>query len=340
MSSNRGSSLQLETGARKPTRSVPSFDVSTPVLIALITGAVVLGAAVAWVAARVYGIENPALAAGLGALGAISATAVGAISVAAAKHGVAGRTAALVRAGSPTHPLLRRLMTEAPGTYVHSLAAANLSEAAAEAIGADPLVSRVGAYYHDIGKLRRPGFFFENQDGDENPHEGARPSESADIIMSHVVDGVSLGESHDLPDSVLGVIRQHHGTSLVRYFYHKAAEADATAFEADFRYPGEPPSSREAAIVMLADASEASVRAQAHPDTAQIRQSIDAVIAERRRDGQLGLSGLTESDLLAIRDVFVKQLVGFRHVRCPYPSQLPPTEGAPDANQRPESPRP
>ena len=198
----------------------------------------------------------------------------------------------------------------------------------------------MGAYYHDIGKLVDPCFFFENQDEDENPHEGALPSESADIIMSHVVDGSRSGESYDLPEPSWRSSGSITGRRLVRYFYHKAAAAEATAFEADFRYPGEPPTTREAAIVMLADASEASVRAMSQPDTAQITQSVDSVIAERRRDGQLESCGLTEGDLLAIRDVFVRQLVGFRHVRCPYPSQLPPKEGVPDADQRPESSRP
>ncbi|HSK48588.1 MAG TPA: HDIG domain-containing protein [Coriobacteriia bacterium] len=305
-------------------------------VLLIVTIAVLAGAMGAWIAARVAGIEGLVFAAGLGAIGAIVAAVVGAIAIGFSTHTASGRDDMLIRAASPTHPLLRRLMTEAPGTYVHSVAAANLSEAAAEAVGADALVARVGAYYHDIGKLAQPGYFFENQEDDCNPHEGTRPADSAGIIMSHVTDGYALGREYRLPEPVLAIIRQHHGTSVVRYFFHRAAEADASAFEADFRYPGEPPKSREAAIVMLADSSEASIRAMSKPDPEEISESVSAVIAERTRDGQLALSGLSDEDLRRIQTVFVKQLVSFRHVRCPYPSQSQPTKGVTDADQRPQ----
>jgi hypothetical protein len=202
---------------------------------------------------------------------------------------------------------------------VHSAAVANLAEAGAEAVGADPLLARVGAYYHDVGKLTEPCFYFENLEENVNPHEHARPAHSAEIIMSHVTEGVTLGKSYGLPPSVLQIIRDHHGTSLVRYFYHQAAEEDASTYEADFRYRGEIPSSREAAIVMLADASEASVRAMAIPEAERIEASVRGVIEDRRSDGQLERSRLSDEDLERLVRVFVRQLVSFRHIRCAYP---------------------
>ena len=170
-----------------------------------------------------------------------------------------------MRAASPEHPLMRELMSKAPGTYAHSVAAANLAEAGAEEIGADALVARVGAYFHDVGKIRRPAYFFENQTSGENPHDEAKPSLSALIITAHVRDGMALGKEYRLPEKIQAIIRQHHGTALVSYFYHKAAATDAAVYEADFRYQGEKPQSREAALVMLADSSEAAVRALKTP---------------------------------------------------------------------------
>jgi putative nucleotidyltransferase with HDIG domain len=178
----------------------------------------------------------------------------------------------------------------------------------------------VGAYYHDIGRLVQPCFFFENQNDGSNPHEGTSPADSADIIMSHVKDGLAIAEQYSLPAPVVAVIAEHHGTSLVRYFYHAAKKRDVAVYESDFRYQGRRPRSKEAGIVMLADASEASIRAMTAPELHQVEAAVQAVIDERGGDAQLVDSGLTTDDLSRIAAVFVTQLMGFRHARCPYPA--------------------
>jgi len=237
----------------------------------------------------------------------------------------------LLEAASPMHPLMRQLMMEAPGTYSHSLAVADLAEATAEAVGADPLLARVGAYYHDVGKLRRPCFFFENQAGGENPHDEAKPSLSALIIAEHVPDGLDLSEQYRLPRRVREIIREHHGTSVIRYFYHKAAQADAAVVENDFRYHGGHPTSPEAAIVMLSDSSEAAVRALAEATPDKVESVVRAVTAEKRDDGQLLESGLTESDIETVMVTLAKGLVSSYHARCAYPRT---DKGGRDADQR------
>jgi putative nucleotidyltransferase with HDIG domain len=315
-----GHRASLWPGLDTKRRSVPGGrGITTGTAIGLASFSVVLGAAMAALAGILIGGLPPAPAAALGALGAIGALGFEAATVLVWRRTRGGRDQELIDVASPVHPLQRRLMTEAPGTYVHSVAAANLSEAAAEAVGADPLVARVGAYYHDIGKLTQPCFFFENQEDGVNPHDPAQPAKSADIIMSHVTDGYALGKQHRLPERVLDIIREHHGTSLVRYFYHQAARTGVSVYEADFRYQGTRPRSKEAAIVMLADASEASVRAMTEPDPRMVEEAVRSVVADRTQDGQLKDSGLTESDIERIVAVFVKRLVSFRHVRCPYP---------------------
>jgi len=226
----------------------------------------------------------------------------------------------LVEAASPLHPLLRELMVRAPGTYAHSVAVANLAESAAERIGADALMVRVGAYYHDVGKIRRPCFFYENQAEGENPHETTKPKMSTAIITSHVDDGLELAERYDLPESVSEIISQHHGTSLVRYFFHKASQADAGVFEADFRYRGVKPQSAEAALVMLADASEAAVRALGDPDPERVEAVVRGVLAEKIADGQLDECGLSEAEQDTVVNTFTRQLVAICHARCEYPS--------------------
>jgi putative nucleotidyltransferase with HDIG domain len=271
--------------------------------------------------------DNAAIAAG--AIMALGAFAVGSSAVPFA-HWLLGDigTHRLIAAASPLHPLLKRLMSEAPGTYVHSVAVANLSEAAAESVGADQLLARVAAYYHDVGKLVRPCYFFENAEANFNPHEQTQPAASVGIITAHVDDGIALAQQYRLPAPVLQIIREHHGTSLVRYFYHKAAEADASVFESDFRYRGSHPHTKESAIVMLADASEASVRAMIDPDPERIEASVRAVFAERLSDGQLDESGLDDDDFETMIDAFVRNLVSFRHVRCQYPVEKPMECGA------------
>ncbi len=289
-------------------------------LVAAFAAVVWLCAAVAYLMALVTGGSDPFRAALYGAVGGAVAIAAVAVLVPAVRRSPAARARQrLIDAASPVHPLMKRLMAEAPGTYVHSLAVANLAEAGAEAIGADPLVARVGAYYHDVGKLAAPCFFFENQQEGDNPHDEADPSHSADIITAHVRDGLALAAEYRLPPEVVDVIREHHGTSLVRYFYHKAAERDAAVYEADFRYRGGRPHSREAAVVMLADSSEASVRAMTKPDTQRIERSVRSVIAERRADGQLDDVTLGDDEAERLIRTFVRNLVSQRHVRCPYP---------------------
>lgn len=292
------------------------------VLVALIASAAVgLGWLAAFAGAAIggragLGVVAPAIG---GALGALTAFVLGIGALPLVKRVISPADVRVLKAASPVHPLLRRLMTEAPGTYVHSLAVANLVEAAAEAIGADPLVARVGAYYHDIGKLMRPCFFFENLEEGANPHDDTRPAASVDIITAHVGEGLELAERYKLPREVIDIIRQHHGTTLVRYFYHKATRGGVAVYEADFRYRGVRPQSLEAALVMLADGSEAAVRAIKEPSNPQIESTIRSVIEERRSDGQLDESGLSEGDIEAVVDTFVRYLVSFRHVRCPYP---------------------
>jgi cyclic-di-AMP phosphodiesterase PgpH len=227
--------------------------------------------------------------------------------------------AQLLQSASPLHPLLRRLMAEAPGTYMHSLAVASLAEAGAEAIGADPLLSRVGSYYHDIGKILRPCFFFENQEGENNPHDIAKPTVSASIITAHVREGLELAEEYGLPDRICAIISEHHGTSLVRYFYHRESQTNAAVFEADFRYQGVKPASKEAALVMLADGSEAAVRALGQPSKAGIDSALRMIIDERAADGQLVDSGLTDEDLEIVVVTFSRVLMSLYHCRCEYP---------------------
>ncbi|MDA3936110.1 MAG: HDIG domain-containing protein [Actinomycetota bacterium] len=228
----------------------------------------------------------------------------------------------LLELGNPGHPLLRRLMVEAPGTYSHSVMTANLAESAAEDIGANPLLARVGAYYHDVGKIRRPGFFVENQSEGINPHDNTAPSLSALIITAHVKEGLELAREHKLPEELTQIIEQHHGNSLVSYFYNKAKEADDGANEADFRYPGSRPQSREAALVMLADSCEAAVRALKKPLHPKVEATVRKIVDGKVGDGQLNDAELTLADIETIMKVYSKILVSMYHPRIEYPDQI------------------
>ncbi|HEY5432257.1 MAG TPA: HDIG domain-containing metalloprotein [Coriobacteriia bacterium] len=228
----------------------------------------------------------------------------------------------------PGAPLLRELMERAGGTYNHSIMAGALAEAAARAIGANAPLARVGAYYHDIGKLARPQFFAENQMGLRNPHDGAPPAQSAFIITAHVREGVELAEREGLPGPIVDIIAQHHGTSLVTYFYRKATAGGAQVDEAAFRYEGVPPRTREAALVMLADAAEAIARGLADPGPAQIEAAVRKVVAMKENDGQLSSSGMSEEDIEATVVSYAKMLAGLRHARVDYPDDA---EGDPYA---------
>lgn len=229
----------------------------------------------------------------------------------------------LLELSNPGNPLLKELMVKAPGTYSHSIMTANLAEAAAEAIGANPLLARVGAYYHDIGKTRRPGFFVENQAGALNPHDTTAPSLSAIIITAHVREGIEMARKHRLPDEIVDIIRQHHGTSLVSYFYNKAADSPGPVFEEDFRYDGERPQSREAALVMLADAAEASVRAIKKPTPPRIEATVRKVVDGKLADRQLDDADLTLSDIEKTIKVCSALLASMYHPRIEYPDPEP-----------------
>jgi putative nucleotidyltransferase with HDIG domain len=228
----------------------------------------------------------------------------------------------LLELANPSQPLLRRLLVETPGTYHHSLMVGNLAERAAEAIGADPLVTRVAAYYHDIGKLANPLAFIENQAGGENIHDQLDPEDSAGILKQHVVDGIDLAYKARLPKALIAYIPQHHGTAIMSYFHARAkegAEPGATIDERKFRHSGPKPQTREAALIMLADGVEASVRSLAARDEPAIRAMVSRIIEERTSDGQFDECDLTLRDLERIREAFVEQLLGMYHTRVAYP---------------------
>lgn len=220
--------------------------------------------------------------------------------------------------GDPNHPLLRQLLLRTPGTYHHSLLVANLSERAAEVIGAEPLVARVGAYYHDIGKMRNPVAFIENQTG-YNPHDELDPLVSAQIVSAHVRDGIALAERYHLPEQIREMIPGHHGTSVIRYFFQIAQQRGQSVDEQQFRHPGPKPASKEAGIVMLADGVEASVRSLAEKTPETIRLMVSKIVEEKVNDGQLDECALTLRDIHRITDAFCELLLGVYHERIPYP---------------------
>ena len=228
----------------------------------------------------------------------------------------------LLELANPSQPLLRRLLVETPGTYPHSLMVGNLAERAAESIGADPLVTRVAAYYHDVGKLANPLGFIENQAGGDNIHDQLDPEVSAGIVKQHVVDGIDLAYKARLPKALIAYIPQHHGTAIISYFYARAQELagpGGVVDERKFRHAGPKPQSREAALIMLADGVEASVRSLSARDEPAIRAMVSRIIDERATDGQFDECDLTLRDLERIREAFVGQLLGMYHTRVAYP---------------------
>ncbi|MGQ9455352.1 MAG: HD family phosphohydrolase [Armatimonadota bacterium] len=226
----------------------------------------------------------------------------------------------LLELADTNNPLLRKLLMEAPGTYTHSMAVGHLAESAAAAIGADTLIARIASYYHDIGKLRRPHFFIENQHV-ENVHDTINPTLSTIVITSHVRDGIEIGKEYRLPKVVLDVIAQHHGSSLVQFFYNQFTDAPdpSTPVEQRFRYPGPKPKTKEAAIVMLADSVEAASRTLVKPSPAKIETLVNRVVAEKLRDGQLDESDLTFREVSMITSCFARTLTGTMHARIEYP---------------------
>ena len=232
----------------------------------------------------------------------------------------------------PNHPLLRQLLLRTPGTYHHSLLVANLSERAAEVIGADPLVARVGAYYHDIGKMRNPLAFIENQTG-TNPHDELDPAVSASIVSAHVRDGLALADRYRLPPQIREIIPGHHGTSLIRFFHALALQRGMAVDEAAFRHPGPKPRSKEAGIVMLADGTEAAVRSLEEKTPEQISEMVERIVGEKVADGQLDDCDLTLRDVQRVKEAFRELLAGVYHERIPYPedriARLPPAATPP-----------
>jgi putative nucleotidyltransferase with HDIG domain len=223
------------------------------------------------------------------------------------------------------HPLLRELSARAPGTFHHSIAVATLAEAAAKAIGANPILARVGAYYHDIGKILNPEFFVENQMESEKLHTSITPEQSVQIIISHVEDGQELAKKYKLPSEIIKFIPMHHGTTLVAYFYGKALKRrelkNVEIKESDFRYKGPKPDSKETAIVMLADSVEAATRSLDEKTPESIEKIVDAIFENRIEDGQLDESNLTLKDIEEIKKAFVQILVNLYHPRIKYPGQ-------------------
>jgi cyclic-di-AMP phosphodiesterase PgpH len=225
----------------------------------------------------------------------------------------------LIELSNPNHPLLRKILTESPGTYHHSLMVANLSEGACEAIGANGLLARVAAYYHDIGKTKRPRYFIENQIGDDNPHDHLSPQLSKNIIIAHVADGVAMLKKHKMPKEIIDIAEQHHGTTLLKYFYHKAKQQSGYVSEEEFRYPGPKPQTKEAAIISIADSVEAAVRSLSNPSQEKIEKVVRGIIADRLQDNQFNECNITLKELELVAQSLCETLNGVFHSRIEYP---------------------
>lgn len=215
-------------------------------------------------------------------------------------------------------PLLKRLMLEAPGTYHHSLIMASLAEQAAEAIGANSLLARVGAYYHDIGKLLNPDYFIENQQRSDNPHDPLAPTMSSLILISHVKEGAALAKKFKIDRVIIDCIEQHHGNSLIHYFYHRALEQNAEIEADNFRYPGPKPQTKESALLMIADAVEAACRSIDDPSPGRLKDTVEKVINNKFTDGQFSECPITLHDLSNIAENMVATLSGIHHARIEY----------------------
>jgi putative nucleotidyltransferase with HDIG domain len=221
--------------------------------------------------------------------------------------------------------LLKRLSLEAPGTYAHTVNVANLAEAASHAIGANGLLTRVGAYYHDIGKLVKPQYFIENQPRGRNPHDKLKPAMSSSIIRNHVLEGLKLAEAAKLPEVVRRFIPEHHGTQQISFFYNRAREADPDGQlnPGDFSYSGPKPQMKESAILMLSDAVESAARALPDPTPARIRELVERLVTQKITEGQLDQSPLTLREIDIIKDSLASVLTGMYHHRIDYPPAPP-----------------
>lgn len=233
----------------------------------------------------------------------------------------------LLELSDANHPLLKDLVQRAPGTYNHSINVASISESAAEAIGANGLLCRVGAYFHDIGKLRKPEYFIENQSGGDNKHDELLPTMSTLVIIAHVKEGAEIARTHRLPQRIIDLIEQHHGTTLVEYFYNRATQQNlkdengTEIDENDYRYPGPKPQTPEAAVMMLADAVESASRALREPTPSRIENLVNDIAKKRLDDGQFDECNITLHQLHTIQENLVKSLNGMYHARVKYPDQ-------------------
>ncbi|MDA1474795.1 HD family phosphohydrolase [Bacillus changyiensis] len=228
-------------------------------------------------------------------------------------------TMRLLELSNPNHPLLRKILTETPGTYHHSVMVANLAEAACEAVGAKGLLARVGAYYHDIGKTKRPQYFIENQMNIDNPHDKLSPQLSKNIIIAHTIDGAEMLRAHNMPKELIDIAEQHHGTSLLKFFFHKAKEKGDQMTEEEFRYPGPKPQSKEAAIISVADSVEAAVRSMHNPNLERIEKLVRGIISDKLQDGQFDECDLTLKELHTVATTICETLKGIFHSRIEYP---------------------
>jgi hypothetical protein len=227
----------------------------------------------------------------------------------------------LTELANPNFPLLRELAEKAPGTFQSSLMVARLAQEAAKRIGANELLTWVGGLYHDIGKLKRPHYFVENQPpGTHNPHDTLSPKMSANVLRLHVEEGIEIAQKYRLPEPIVNIIREHHGTSVMAYFHAKAKERkDMMLVEEEYRYKGPKPRSKESAIIMLADSVEAAVRARSNPTTEEIAQIIDEVVREKLEDGQLEEAPISFRDLTEIKKAFLETFKSIYHQRVEYP---------------------
>ena len=233
-------------------------------------------------------------------------------------------TVKLLELSNPNSPLLKKLLMEAPGTYHHSILVSNLAEVAAEEIGANSLLARIGAFYHDIGKTKRPYYFRENQIGIDNPHDKVSSRLSAKIITSHVTEGEELAKQHNLPREIERFIVTHHGDTLVKYFYlteKKNSDNPDSVKEEDFKYAGPTPSTKEEGIVMLSDSVEAAVRSIKDPNMDKIETMVNNIVKDKLESGQLNNCDLTLKDIEKIKKCFLKALNGIYHQRIEYPKE-------------------
>ncbi len=298
-----------------------------------------LAAILAWDLARLTSPQLVARDAAWGALNAFLSVSLAFMLLPMVEH-LFGLTSdiTLLELSDLNRPLLKRLQLEAPGTYHHSMIVGSLAEAAAEAIGANSLLARVCAYYHDIGKLSKPEYYAENEPAfARSRHERLTPSMSTLVVKSHISEGLEMARKDRLPRAVQNAIPEHHGTMVMAFFYHKALEQDPLARREDFCYPGPKPRSKETAILMLADGVEGASRALEEPTPSRIRGLVTRILQERVQDGQLDECGLTLSELARIREAFIPVLTAIFHVRAPYPEDPRRRQKVADADLRRES---